>query len=89
MCIIQKDEPKQEPVKAEKYQTNIGSIPKSNNKSKPMVESRLSETIDYFLSGLSYDSNKKKSAEITQQLHKDLKMYLMALGALMAHFHCS
>ena len=67
MCAIQRGDPKQETVKAEKYCTNTDSISKSNIKSQPTVESRLSKTIDSFLSGLSYDNDKKSSTEITQQ----------------------
>ena len=80
MCTIQKDDPKQETVKAEKYCTNTDSISKSNNKSKPMAKSRLSETIEYFLSGLSYYSKKKRSAEFTQQLHKDFEDVSNGIG---------
>ena len=69
MCTIERDGLKQETVKAEKYGTNTDSISKSNNKIKPTIENRLSETIEYFLSGLRYDSNKKRSTESVQQLH--------------------
>ena len=69
MHAIQSDDLKQETVKAGKYCTNTNSILKSNNKIKPMVKSRLSETIEYFLSGLNYDSNKKRNTETTWQLH--------------------
>ena len=88
MHNMQRDDPKQEAVKAEKYCTNTDSISKSANKSKPMVKSGLSET-EYFLSGLSYESDKKRNTEVNSNFTKILKMYLMALGALMAHFHCS
>ena len=80
MHAIQRDDPKQETVKAEKYCTNTDSISKYSNKSKPMVESRLSETINYFLSGPSYDSDKKRSTEITQQLHKDFDEVFNGIG---------
>ena len=66
MHAIQRYDLKQETVKAEKYCTNTDNILKSNNKIKPTVKSRLSETIEYFLSGWSYDSNKKRSAKTTQ-----------------------
>ena len=35
-----------------------------------MVNSRLSNAVEYFLLGLSYDSNKKRNAKITQWLQK-------------------
>ena len=57
---------KQEIDGAEKCYTNTDSISKSNNKKKPTVETRLPNTVEYFLSGLSYDSNKKRSAKIIQ-----------------------
>ena len=85
MCNIQWGDPKQETVKAEKYCTNT-DISKSNNESKPMVNSRLSETIDYFFSGPSYDSDKKRSTEITQQLHKYFKDVFNGIGCFNGTF---
>ena len=46
---------------------------KSNNKNKPAVNNLLSNTLEYFFPGLSYDSDKKKSAEITLHIKKDFK----------------
>ena len=63
----------QEMVKAGKCCTNIGSISKSNKRVKPVVKSRLSDTTEYFLSGLSYDSNKKRNPETTQELFKEFE----------------
>ena len=54
-----------------------------------MVETKSHKTTEYFLLGLNYESDKKKSAESTQQIHKDFLMYLMILCALKAHFLCS
>ena len=45
-----------------------------------MVESKLSKTIEYFLSGLSNDSNKKRSTETIQQLHKDFEDVFNGIG---------
>ena len=45
-----------------------------------MVKSRLSDTTEYFLSGLNYDSNKKRSAETTQQLHKEFEDVFNGIG---------
>ena len=61
----------QETVKAEKCCTNMDSISKSHNRTKPMVKSRLSDTTEYFISRLSYDGKIKRSADTTQQLHKE------------------
>ena len=57
---------KQETNRAEKSYTSTDSILKSNNKNKPMVKNQLSNTEEYFLSGLCYDSDKKRSVESTQ-----------------------
>ena len=70
MHTVQRDDPKQETVRAKKCYTNTANISKSNSKTKPTVKSKLSKTIEYYLSGLSYDSDKKRSTETTWQLHK-------------------
>ena len=62
----QREDTKQETNRVEKYYTNTDSISKSSNKNKPMVDNQLSNTLENFLPGPSYDSDKKKSAEITQ-----------------------
>ena len=76
----QGDDPMQETVKAEKCCTNIDGISKSNSSMKPMVKSRLFDTKEYFLSGLSYDSDKKRSSETIQQLHKELDNVFNGIG---------
>ena len=73
MHAIQGDNPMLETVKAEKCCTNIDSISKSNNRNKVMVKSRLADKTKYFLSGPSYDSNKKRSTETTHQLYKEFE----------------
>ena len=80
MNTIQWDEPKQETFRAEKCYTNIDTISKANNKTKPMVKSKLSKTIEYFLSGPSYDSNKKRNAETMQQILKDFEEVFNDIG---------
>ena len=45
-----------------------------------MVKSRLSETLEYFLSGLNYDSDQKRSAETTWQLNKDFEDVFNGIG---------
>ena len=74
----------QETDRTENCYTNTDSISKSDNTDKPMVNNKLSNTKDYFLLGPNCDSDKKASAEIKEIL----KMLLMELGALMAHFCC-
>ena len=80
MHTVQRDDPKQETVRAEKCYTNTDSISRSNNKTKPMVKSKLSKTIEYFLSGLSYDSDKKRNAETTEQLYKHFEDVFNGIG---------
>ena len=70
----------QETNRAEKCYTNTDSISKSDNTDKPMVDNKVSNTIEYFLQGPSYVSDKKKSAEITKQLQIDFKDVLNGIG---------
>ena len=85
----QREDTKQETNIAEKCYRSTDSISKSNNKNKPIVNNQLSNTVEYIISVPSYDNDKKKSTKLTQWLQRDLKIYLMVFGALMAHFHCS
>ena len=78
---VQESEPKQGTDGAEKCYTNMDSISKSrDNDTKPMVKTKSNETTEYFLSGLTYESNKKKSAESTQQIHKDFDDVFNGIG---------
>ena len=61
---------KQETNRKRKCYTNTDS---TSNTDKPMVNNTLSNTIDYFLTGPNCDSDRKKSAEITQQLQRDFE----------------
>ena len=79
----QREDMKQEAERAEKSYKNTGSISKSNNKNKPMVNNKLPNTVEYFLLGPSCDIDKKRGTEITQQNTKGL--YLMES----AHCCCS
>ena len=88
MYTVQSVEPKQETIRAEKCYTNVDSISNSNNKMKPTVKNTSHKTTLYFLSGLSYDSDKKRSARTIQQIHKDFKDIFNGIMCLKAHFHC-
>ena len=79
----------QEAARPQKCYTNIDSMSKSNNKDKPMVNNQLSNTVEYFLPGLSYNSDTKRVLNSHSDYKGTLKMYLMELCALMGHFHCS
>ena len=62
----------QETDEAKKCYTNTDSISKFDNTGKPMVNNKLSNTIDYFPPGPNYNNDKRVSAEITQQLKKKI-----------------
>ena len=53
---------------------------KSDNTDKPMVNNKLSNTIDYFLPGPICDSDKKMSDEITQLLQRDFEDVSNGIG---------
>ena len=44
---------------------------------------------NYFLSSPNIEVDKRKSIELMQKYTTCLIMFLMILGALKAHFHCS
>ena len=79
MHTLQRDNPKQEHQSQEVLHNHRQHF-KIYNKIKPMVESGLCEIIEYFLSGLNHDSNKKRSAETTQQLHKGFEDLFNGIG---------
>ena len=61
----------QETGRAEKCCTNKDSISNStNDNTKPMVEAKANKSTEYFLPGPTFDSNKRKSVESTQHIHK-------------------
>ena len=70
---------KQETNRAAKYYTNKHSISNSN-KDKLTVNNQLSNTVGYFLPWQNYDSDKKKSAEITEQLQRDFEDVFNGIG---------
>ena len=67
--------------RTEKCYTITGSILKSDNTDKTTVNNKLSNTKGYFLPGPNCDSDKKKSAEITQQLQRDFKDVFNGIGS--------
>ena len=70
MYTAQESEPKQETDSAEKCYTNMDNILKlRDNSTNPMVKTKCNKTTEYFLSGLIYESEKKRSAEATQKIH--------------------
>ena len=63
MHTVQESKPKQKRDRAEKCYTNMESISKSrDNNTKPTVETKYNKTTEYFLSGPTYGSKKKKNA---------------------------
>ena len=78
---------KQETSGAEKYCTNKDSISNStNNNTKPMAEAKANKSTEYFLAGPTYDSNKRKSVESTQQIHKDFDDIFNGIGCFEGTF---
>ena len=65
---------------AEKSYTNTDTISKSYNKNKPTVKNRLSKTVEYFLLGPSFDSDKKRSAKSTQWHKNDFEDVFNGIG---------
>ena len=81
------NEPKQETNSAEKCYTNMDSISKlRENSTKPRVERKSNKTREYLLSVDTYESNKKKSAEATQQIHIDFNDVLNGIGCFEGTF---
>ena len=85
----QREDTKQETDRAEKCYTKTDRISKLTTKNKPMVDNEITNTVEYFISGPSCDSGKKRVLKSHSNYKGTLKMYLMALGTLMAHFCCS
>ena len=80
-------EPKQETDSVEKCYTNVASTTKSrHNSKKPMVETKSNKTTEYFLSGPTYESNKKRSAQATQQIHIDFDDVFNGIGCFEGTF---
>ena len=58
-----------------------------NNSKKSMVKNNPDKPTNYFIAGLSCESNKRKSAESTQLIHKEFEdVFNGLLGASRAHF---
>ena len=66
----------QETYGAEKCYTNKTSISKSKNKNtKPTVNAEANNSTRYFIAGPNCDSDKRRNAESTQQIHKDFDKF--------------
>ena len=65
----------------------MDNISKSRDyKTKAMVDTKSHKTAEYFLSGPNYESDKKKSADFTQQIHKDLDDVFNGIGGFEGTF---
>ena len=63
---------------------NANNVKKSNN------NTNTNTLKNYFLSSPNIEvERRRKSIELTQEIHNVFDNVLMALGALKAHFHCS
>ena len=77
----------QETDGAEKCYTNKTSISKSaNNNTKPMIKAEANNSTRYFIAGPNCDSNKRKSAESTHQIHKDFDDVFNGIGCFEGTF---
>ena len=77
----------QETGKIEMCSINTDSIPNSNSRRNPVVIANSYNNINEFLPA-PHEANKDASAELTQQLHSELKMCSHEHGVLMAHSRC-
>ena len=81
---------KQETHGAAKCCANTDSISNStNNSTKSMVDTnayKQNKPTKYFLSGPGYDTDKKKSAELTQQIHKEFNNVFNGIGCFKGTF---
>ena len=73
-------EPRQETGRVVKCYTSMDSISKlRDNKTKAMVDTKSHKKTECFHSGPNYESD-KKSAESTQQIHKDFDNIFNNIG---------
>ena len=70
----------QETNRTEKCYTNTDISLKSDNTDNPVVNNKLSNTVDYFLPGSNCDSGKKISTGITKQLQRDFENMFYGIG---------
>ena len=86
MYTVQESKSKQERNEAEKCYKNMDSISKlRKNNTKQMVKTKSIKTMEYFLSDPTHES-KKKSAESTQQIHKDFDDMFNGIGCFEGTF---
>ena len=78
----------QEKGMPEKCNINITGIPNSDSGDNAIVIDNNNSKINYFITAPHQGADMKAGPEITLKLHRDLKMYSLKLGILMAHSHC-
>ena len=79
----QESNTKQETDGALKCCANTDSISKStNNSTKSMVNTNADKPTKYFLSGPSCDTDNRKSAKLTQQIHEEFNNVFNGIGCL-------
>ena len=77
----------QETDGAAKCCANTDSISKStNNSSKSTVHTNANKPTNYFLSGPNCDTDKRKSAELAQQIHKEFNDVFIGIGCFEGTF---
>ena len=87
MHTVHESNPRQETNVAEKCCTITDSSSKStDNNTKPTEKTKANESAEYFLSGPNYNSNKRKGAEATQQIHRDFDDVFNGIGCFEGTF---
>ena len=61
----------------------------TDNNTKPTVKTKANKSTEYFISGLNYNNNKRKSAEATQLKHRDFDDVCNDIGCFEGTFCCS
>ena len=80
MQTVWESEPKQETDRAAKWYTNMDN----NTKSTAIMKSN--KTTEYFLSGPTYESDRKKSAESAWHIYKDFDDVFNDIGCFEGTF---
>ena len=83
----QESNTKQETHGPAKCCANTDSISKStNNSNKSTVDTNTNKPTKYFLSGPSCETDKRKSTELTQQIHKEFHIVFNGIGCFEGTF---
>ena len=71
---------------AEYAEARKPGLKSTNNSTKSKVNTNANEQTKYFLSGPSCDTDKRKSDELSQQIHKEFNIAFNGIGCLEGTF---